>query len=138
MISFSFFRFLVLLQIINKRIPYIATLPWCNILLFLSTLLFQHSCLSNVMLGALQLQLHFWISNSCSFSKKILIKVGWYTSRLKNMHSGSPSDPWVLWGEVKLSYLSYDIRQGEPKLCISISFQCFITSIVSVTSSCVR
>ena len=33
--------------------------------------------------------------------------------------------------------LTYDIRQGEPKV-YQTSIQCFITSLVSVLSSCVR
>ena len=32
------------------------------------------------------------------------------------MHSGSPSDPWGPQGEVKLSYVNYNIRQGTAEL----------------------
>ena len=32
-----------------------------------------------------------------------------------DMHSGLPSDSWGPWGEVKLRYVNYNIRQGKAK-----------------------
>ena len=43
-------------------------------------------------------------------------KVAWYVLRVKNMHSGSPSDLQGQWGKAKLSNLHYIIRRGKAKL----------------------
>ena len=41
-----------------------------------------------------------------------LIKVAWYVFRVKNMHSGSSSDPWGQLDKAKqATYLHYVIRQ---------------------------
>ena len=42
-----------------------------------------------------------------------LIKVAWYVSRVKNMHSGSLSAPWGQRGKEKPSYVYHVIRQGK-------------------------
>ena len=92
------FRFLVLLQIINKRIPYIATLPWCNTLLFLSKYLFQHSCLSDLMLGAL-------VSSPKVFFKNISDK-SWLVYFKIEKHAF-----WVTFRPLG------SVRRGEAVLC---------------------
>ena len=48
-----------------------------------------------------------------------LIKVTWYVLRVKNMHSGSPLDPWGWWCQAKLSNAHENIRQGKAKLSSS-------------------
>ena len=53
-----------------------------------------------------------------SYYKVSLIKVAWYVLRVKDMHSWSPPDLWGPWDEEKLSYIHYDIRREEAKLCI--------------------
>ena len=53
-----------------------------------------------------------------SYHKMSLIKVACYVLREKNMHSGPSFDAWDPWGEVKLSYVNYDIMRGAAKPCI--------------------
>ena len=57
-----------------------------------------------------------------------VIKVALHVFRVKNIHSGSPSDPYGPWGEVKLSYIHYNIRQDETKLLKYIKTQFSVSS----------
>ena len=43
------------------------------------------------------------------------IKVAGYELKVKNMHSRSPSDPLGPCGEVKMTYIHYNIWLGEAK-----------------------
>ena len=52
-----------------------------------------------------------------SYDKVSLIKVGWYVLRVKNIHSWSPPDPFGPWDKEKASYIHYDFRREEAKLC---------------------
>ena len=45
-----------------------------------------------------------------------LIKVAWYMVRVKNMHSGSSSDPWGPCSKQKLRSMHYDISWVEANL----------------------
>ena len=56
-------------------------------------------------------QFNIKISNYCN-----CITINRYVLRVKNMHSGLPSDPWGLSGEAKLSYVYDNIRQSKAKL----------------------
>ena len=47
-----------------------------------------------------------------------LIKVSWYVSRVKNMPSRSPSDPWGPWGVEKLTVIGKQsqYKKTEPRM----------------------
>lgn len=52
------------------------------------------------------------------FHKMSLMKDAWHVLGVKNMQSGSPSDPLGPSGKVKLSSEHYNINQGEANLRI--------------------
>ena len=89
------------------------------------------------------LSFHAWVCTQVKLSdfkshhKMLLIKVPQYVLRVKNMHFGSPSDSRNPYSKAKLSFVYYIIMQGEAKLHVQNSLQCFITSLVLFPNSCV-
>ena len=65
-------------------------------------------------------------------------KVAWYVLRVKNMHSGSPSDLQGQWGKAILAIYITLWGEGKPSNVYQKSLQCLIaSSAVSVPSSCI-
>ena len=57
---------------------------------------------------------HFQFLQLCQ--KMTLIKYPGYVSRVKNIHTWSPSSSWGSWGQEKPSYVHYIIIQSEAKV----------------------